>query len=458
MNSGAMRSSSIVLFLYFIFVVPANAATLYARVASSAAGNGGLAVRVDVPDTPRYADGAPAVVFVTGGTDGAMLSEKGLSLDEYGFVELSFNFPGSGQGDWQSGGDFDYRGADSVQALADVVRFAQGLIPDMDGKSLAQLIGPDIPLTGAVGMVGASNGGNAVMAAAGKHGKELKPLAFLLHWESPVGDAMPTLEAGSHAQGPNTNPLRNPAYSSTTGKFDYTVLRYAADLAVTTPSDPCGLLLGGFYFDVNQNDLFDSGVDYAPLPFVWDRESGCEAYLSVQLTTAAEDFSVFPEDPPDHLATSSQALDFWLVRNGEYWFSEIVEHHPDVMFIVVAGQQDHAQTALDHPHILVQYNGFLDAGVKMARLNPDKSYVEKIAEQSIPEAVDNDAMAAFDRVSIRLAVEPSGVPELDLGTTVGAAACELADRARTGNTSAQFSPGAMGGQLPGSALLLLLYE
>jgi len=395
------------------------------RVPSDAAGSEGVFVQVTVPSAPRYDNQqAPVVVHVTGGWDGAGVTEKSHGLADQGFIELDFNFPGSGRPDEMSGGIYDERGENCIQALADVVQFAMGTKADSYGYVLHEMTGDTQPAYDNVGLCGWSNGGNATIVAAGMYGEALTGLAWIVNWESPVGDGMPNVDAGGK------NRL-NPAYNPDTGEFDMSLLAYAAEL--TAPDGA----VGGLYFDINQNGELDGGVDYLAS---YHSFLGLD-YYSNRIRQAAQELGV---PLADRIATVEETQEFWLWRNGEHWIEDAVQANPDLMFIVEAGDRDHVQGAIDHPHVLIQYDGFLNAGARFVRLNPDRSYIEDILGMAMPDAVDNDAFASFDHLTIRTAVQPRDIVALRSEFSVAAALCEVADRTKENNLAPQLGDDAAG--------------
>ncbi|NOY06134.1 MAG: T9SS type A sorting domain-containing protein [Chlorobi bacterium] len=436
------------LFIFALILSPgypvtsiAQPQTFDVRVPSEVAGSEGLYCRVTLPLQPRYGGrGAPVIIYVQGGFSSGGANISGARLGEHGFIEIRFNFPGGGRGATKSGGTYDDRGENCLKALRDVARFAMGEISNLDGKYLGDLTGSITPMYSNVGLAGMSNGGNATIVAAGLHADSLSKLAWIVNWESPVGDGMVGAEAGAKPRPGNPNPVTNPAYNPDDGTWDLTTVAYSdtltAGLDVTT--SPPTRLRGGLYFDINGNNVPDRGTDFIPNPLVRETGGGIRAFYSVRVTTAAYDRGLVPSSPPAHIATVQETRDYWRLRNGEYWIDEAVSSIPGLMFLVVASEQDHVQTALDHPHVLIQYEGFRSEGARFVRLNPDRSYVEYISGRSVPGAVDNDAFAVFDHLSIRTAVEPSGTSGIPTYILVAAAACELADRTSSGNLAPQL--------------------
>jgi hypothetical protein len=94
------------------------------RIPSESAGSRGIVVRVIPPRKARYGSAAPIAVSIPGGFTSAGLDQRGVPLASQGFIEIKFNFPGGGHGEFASGGTYDDRGANCLAALCDVTRFA----------------------------------------------------------------------------------------------------------------------------------------------------------------------------------------------------------------------------------------------------------------------------------------------------------------------------------------------
>lgn len=414
-----------------IFLLWSNSFAQYidTRIPSSAGGTIGIAVRIHIPDTMRYSSGAPIVISVTGGNSSINILPNSL-YRSYGFIDIQFNFPGGGAPPNNSGGVFDNRGSNCLLAFKDVIRFAMGLKPNASGQYLSDLVNPSIPLYSNVGLVGSSFGGNTNICVAGVYGDSLPTLSWLLNLESPVGDVMPTAEAGAYNTG--GNPLVNPAYNDTTGVFDYSVLAWNDTVNVAKTGPP---LYGGFYFDINQNGVPDKGTDFIVFPFVISMPPPLKGYTSVAVVREAVNRGIYPASPPSHVPTLNQTQEFWYWRNGVYWIDTVVQKLPNIMFIAVGSERDHVQSAPDYPHILFQYEKFRTANARFVHLNPDRSYVEYVYRLPVPSAKDNPAFLSYDHLSIRTAVEPETL--LDNLIAI-ASACELSDRFCAGNISPQL--------------------
>jgi len=412
------------------------------RIPSSSAGRQGLYAVVRPPDSPRYGSAAPVAVHVPGGWDAAGVGGSSFGFTQQGFVEIHFNFPGGGVPGQASGGTYDQRGEACVKAAADIAAFAMGRKADSYGYYLDQMLGAVTPLADNTGLCGWSNGGNITISAAGAWADSLQGLAWIVNWESPVGDGMPTVDAGGHA-------CVNYAYDPSTGVFDWSKLAYSSAIVQE------GGMAGGLFFDMNSNGAVDQGWDFVLSPRLYNGK----LYYSHQARAAAAARSIFL---PQRFATAAACDTFWLWRNGGRWIDAAGAGNENLMFIVEAGDRDHVQGAPDHPHILAQYNGFRQSGIRFARLNPDRAYIEYMAGISMPDAPDNDAFAVFDHISVRQALEPRGQGGVPMKTGGGAAMCEAADRTQYNNTAAQAGAVLTGlpvpvGVQPGSFRLIQNY-
>ena len=427
-----------VLLNFFLFLsVYSQAPVFKTHIPSDGGGTEGICVKIIPPPFQRFPGGSPVAVYVEGGTKGDGLNGTGLKLELEGFVEIYFNFPGSGHLEDASGGEYDLRGPECLKALRDVIKFASGELADNNGKNLSDFLKKVDPDYKNVGLIGLSNGGNAAIAAAGMFGDQLSFLSWIVNYESPVGDGMPTCDAGSN--GSSANPSVNPAYNTETGEFDLSLIAWDDTVSINKNHSFVNLceMHGGLYFDVNKNGVVDEGTDFIPVPFVYQIGSDYKAFYSVRIMQEAVGRNLIPSTPPSHIPTLSQTEDFWLYRNGENWIEQAVQKIPDLMFIVEASETDHAQSAPDHPHVLIQYQGFCDAGCRFVRLNPDRTYVENILGFSAPDAADNDAFASFTHENITTGLQPPRTGGYPISVTVKAAACEAADRTYYNNTDYQ---------------------
>jgi hypothetical protein len=191
-------------------------------------------------------------------------------------------------------------------------------------------------------------------------------------------------------------------------------------------------LIGGFYFDINNNGVPNRGTDFIINGF----GAAGKQYTSTTLIQEAVNRGVYPPVPPSHIASLSQTQEFWKWRNGDLWIDSARNKLPNLMFITIATDSDHVQSAKDHPHIYIQYEHFRSSGVRFVRLNPDRAYVEYCLGYTQPAAKDNDAFVQYTRLTIRDKFEPEIIPD-----TINSAASvsELADRTCSNNITTNLT-------------------
>ncbi|MFC1501951.1 T9SS type A sorting domain-containing protein [bacterium] len=444
-NTFWTLSLIVIIIFFFVLFLPTDAVStqidILIRIPSTVAGAEGLMLRITPPASPRFIDhGAPILIYMPGGFRSDGLSERVTELNQNGFIEIRFNFQGGGtEPNRSGGGPFDYRGHESLIAARDVIRFATGELTDMSGRLLEEIVNPIIPLYANTGLIGWSNGGNTNICVAGVYGQEISGLAWIINWESPVGDGMPQAEAGSKVC--TMRPLNqevNPAYNPDTGVWDLSTLSYDPQIQLPILENVTENVLGGLFFDFDSDGVVDPGEDFIPYPLVYDMGEEYESYYSERLRQEAGRENLMPNPAPAHQQTAAETESFWACRNGEYWIDSVLTKLPEVMFMVVANDTDHVQRSPDHPHVLLQYERFRMGGARFVRLNPDRAYAEALLGYPFPEAVDNDAFSPFDHHSIRNAVEPGNAQDpFGYFVIAAAGACELADRTQFNDVSPQ---------------------
>jgi hypothetical protein len=410
--------------------------SIFLRIPSGAAGKEGVAASVLLPRQPRFTNGAPVVINVTGGVQAG--SARGRpEYVRHGFVEIHFAFPGGGVGEERSGGSYDFRGSNCVRALADVIRFATGRVADAQGRRISGLARGFAVQTNNVGFVGSSHGGNACGLAMAKFGSEFPNLAWYASMESPYGEGAANVELGGRESG------LNPAYNPQTGLLDLSALAWSGELTPGLMRKPMLVdtreLRGALFFDLNGDGRFSRENDFPANGFLGDAGGGVKAWYSPRLLIEAGNRKLLPEKRPAHLPTLAEAREFWSWRDAATHIPDAVRACPNVAVIVYANERDHVQADPAHTHILVQVEGFRQADAKFVRLNPDRAYVERITADLPPRMragakfPDNPAGKTWTRVNIAEGLEPSSLP---LGLYMQAAVCELADRTQAGQWSA----------------------
>ncbi len=402
-------------------------------VPSSSAGTTGLAVHIETPSKERYGQqcGAPIVTCFVGGDNPDQIQAsdfKNVNFASQGFIKVAFNYPGGGTLPQISGGTYDSRGPNCIQAAYDALRFLTGQIADNNGKFLADLIAPIIPDYDNVGIIANSNGGNMSLIVSGKYGDKLSGLKWIVNWESPIGDGHYTLDKGSSINGENL------AYDTLTNTFDFSKLRYSSDVVASYSNFIS--LKGGFYFDNDNDNKYKSGgADYGLTGMLYSPFGNDISYYSETILHAADSLGIIPNNVA-HLPSISDDRNFWLIRNGSYYLDSVVMRKPDLFFMLLGSVEDHMQGEPNHPHLIAQYEPLRKMGLKFVRLNPDKSYIENVSGKKNSQIVDNDAYLSYNYTSIKLAVEPEAISYNDF---VIAGACEAADRVLNDNTSANLS-------------------
>ncbi len=388
---------------------------------------GKVAVRVKLPQQPRYAKGAPVVVSINTFFTSTSGFSSAINATEIGAIDINYLWPG--KSDMASGaasdGVYDYGGADSITALRDVVRYALGLVRDEDDCTLAERLAVT-PLSDNVGLYAFSHPGIAATNVVSLHGASLPGLRYFVGRENPTADALSTVEVG-HWQG--NKPVYNPTYDypSDYGKdaldLDYSKVEWRAT------SDPDCAKKG---YDFVPAIIKGGSPDYVlgcRVPTMWDKR-----YYSVALTTALRDGGALSEASwPTDLATVEEAEAAWPFRSTPGKYDAIGQSLPDLRVMLVFAPDDHVQPALDKPHVHQAYDGFQDAGI-WTRLNPDLAYakwVDPSFGQGYPDTEANaeslDWASAFKLAYPKNKSANSLVPF--------AAVAEMADRTQTDNWS-----------------------
>ena len=116
-------------------------------------GIGDIAVCLELPEKPRYPEGAPIVVEVSTWFVEFNGFHRVNQTTEIGAITISYLWPGRFDPETgaRSEGEYDYGGPDSLAVLRDVIRFASGLTPDVDGYYIRELT-QITPLTDNVGL------------------------------------------------------------------------------------------------------------------------------------------------------------------------------------------------------------------------------------------------------------------------------------------------------------------
>lgn len=393
-------------------------------IASESAPDGGIVVRLTYPDRPRYGEGTAAVVEVPGAdTPGSVDLPPHPKPNPYvaqGLIHVVFAFPGGGRPPLPSGGTYDHRGQGSLRALRDVVRLLRGEALTTAGCAVADLLPYSITQ---VGLIGLSNGGNTAVAALGLFGGEMA-VDWYVGWENPAGVPFTTVDLGGREE-------PNPAYVPGTCRLtpdgvrcevNYANLRWDPTAHSGTTGPRGGPGLGVLYHDLNGNSRYDPG-DYALGTYTGTfggREKRVHSVQALEAAVARGLLSPWPSD----VATLEEARRFWEIRDMSRSYGAALAANPDLRVIVIGSVQDHVQNTPDYPHLVLQYQGWVEAGIPWIRLNPDSAYVSALAP-GVRGAPDNDANIPVTYGNIRGLLAPESVPDPILQL---AAVLELSDR------------------------------
>jgi hypothetical protein len=343
-----------------------------------------IAVMILSPRQPRYSEGAGVVVVASPiftETNGFMTDPDLASL---GLVQVSYLWPGATDASTgaRSTGTFDYGGDQSVSILRDVIRFAANRIADVNGRYIVSMTSVP-PLVGEVGVYAFSDAGIDAIRAFSLYGSQLQGLGYFIGREVPTVDTISCLELGTYtaAGQPAYNPFYNypAAYSSSSLALNFANLRW--DPAYTSSFSKA---VGRPYLDLDGDGSLGSG-DYifdGQIPVMFGKRYYSTALTAALLANGALTEAAWPGD----LATPQEAAQAWKIRQTPGLFAALQENEivKDMKVMLVFARDEHAQVALDKPHIHQLYQGFRFEARLWVRLNPDRAYVESMFLASGP--------------------------------------------------------------------------
>ena len=417
------------------------------RLPSDSADGGTLAVRLYVPENPRYDEGAPVIVWVPGGYE-----MKGINHDfpptADDVMVATFIFPGATD-EWSgfsSDGEYDWRGENCIRALADVILFAAGQLEDEDGNTIDDL-SPVPVIHDNIGAIGVSNGGNLPVAAAALHGDEIADyLRYIVQWETPASSQVANRDFGRvwvKEGGPKNDyfNLRYAGYGDLEFASDYSDLTYDpaqeyhpifhdgdGDGVYTTTPDYYGTPVQGP--DVDSDGIISLDEDF-PLDGYQGGDDGEVWFFSRPVTHAMRDQNIFAGSSwPDDIATPEQADAYWDIREAVYMYDQAVANIPDLEAMVLAGVVDHVQTNTEKPHIRQAFEGWLDNAVSWVQLNPSPEYIVEAypgyrRRDDLPDNMANKAPRDWTDAAAYAFSEEIETPAYQLG-----AVYQMMDRAQ----------------------------
>jgi hypothetical protein len=344
-------------------------------------GIGSIAVLIDVPEEPRYPEGAPVVFDVSTWFAGLVGFHDKFDATKVGAINVNHLWPGKCDHhlDACSDGEDDYGGPVAMASLRDAIRFAVGQIPNTDGFYINELLEVE-PLLDNVGLYASSHSGVVATNVMAYHGDEFPEIRYFIGRENPTIPEMYPLEIGHW--GERRLPIHNPFY------------------------DPDGYGLDSIEVDYStvgwiQNEEYPEGRPYHQVPggedYVLDDKGPNmlgRRFFSIGLTQAIWDNEGFTQETwPEDVATPQMTKDIWPYRTAATNYPLLTDTlSEDFKVMLVFSYDDHVQVAQDRPHIHQAFDGFAKtAGVDWVRLNPDLAYAQQLntsAEASIFS--DND--------------------------------------------------------------------
>ncbi len=353
-------------------------------------GIGKIAVLVAYPEKPRFPEGAGVVVIVSPfftEVDGFTTEPDFTSI---GLIQVSYLWPGIADDRFgvQSEGEYDFGGEASIQALRDVILFASGRMRDVNDRSIVSLI-PVTPLVDEVGLYAFSHAGIAAVNVLALYGNLLEGVEYFVGNENPTVDTLSSLEIGHYDE--NGLPVQNPfylypeSYGPTEMDVNYGSLRWAAEY-----TDANSDFVGRPYLDLDGNGTL-SAADHL---FGWQvPQMFGKRYYSVKLTQALLDNGALSlETWPADLATPQEAADAWAFRQSPPRYIKLLLNAPNLKVMLLFARSDHAQVAVDKPHIHQAFQGFRFAALlRWVRLNPDRTYLRAFTSSGGADFPDNPA-------------------------------------------------------------------
>ncbi|MDZ7725796.1 MAG: T9SS type A sorting domain-containing protein [candidate division KSB1 bacterium] len=344
---------------------------------------GHIAVRLEMPDTPRYSEGAPVVVEVS--TWFVMYNEFHRVNDtrRIGAVTVSYLWPGRRDAatGMQSDGEYDYGGPDCLAALRDVIRFAAGQMPDTSGLYIDDYTDMTV-LTGNLGLFASSHAGVMGTNVLAYFGHELPAVDYFIGRENPTRDEMYPLELGHFEGAPRqSSKVRNPFFN----EADYSPDTVQVDYSTLDWYGPEG----------NDGRPYFKGTDSKPEyimapdknPTLWGKRCYSRA-----LTRALLDNGVFTlQDWPADVAKPREADAWWEYRTTVDNYPLIGEYQSGLKVMLVFSRYDHVQAADSKPHIHQAWDGFWHTAGLWVRMNPDRCYAQSVNPDYRTAFPDNPA-------------------------------------------------------------------
>lgn len=371
-----------VMFLIFLSASVQSTDTLYTYIPSNGIGN--IALQIEYPARPRYPEGAPVVVEVSTWFVPNNRFHRVNDTKRIGAVTISYLWPGrlDAVTGMQSEGEYDTGGPVSLQALKDVIRFAHGVQPDINGQTISDLM-PFPLLTDNIGLFASSHAGVVATNVLAYFGEQIPFVKYLVGRENPTRDEMYPLEIG-HFDGSSTEAnkvinsfFREDIYAPDTVIVDYSTLGWY---------QPHPDSIGRPYFAA-KDEIPEHIMAPDKFPQIGNKRYYSRALTRALLANGAFTLATWPH----YLATPAQTDSIWPYRIAVHNYPAIGAKLPDLKVMLVFSRYDHVQAARTKPHIRQAWDGFRQGCGFWVRMNPDKSYVQSLDPGYGPGFPDNPA-------------------------------------------------------------------
>jgi hypothetical protein len=265
-----------------------------------------------------------------------------------------------------------------------------------------------------------------------KYADMLQSIGWIVFYESPLGSLFFPASLGSVNDLILNRHYREGSAAAGRCLVDFRKLAFEAE-TTRNPGVHKKLgepdLPGVIYFDENGNKKWDEASEFA-FPYCLDYGVGKQIYPP-ELTAALERHKVFADKWPQTVATLKESEAYFQERDGVVLIPAICSKYPQLLVTVFGSHIDHLQRQPDHPHIVLQYNSWLDNGIHWVRLNPEPIYVGQMANMSVHNFVYNKPNGPIEASAIADHLEPEGM--LKDYVFIDAAIAELADRKQANN-------------------------
>ncbi len=349
-------------------------------------GIGDIVVRCKLPENPRYPEGAPIVISSSGFFVPFQGFHTCIDTTEIGCIKVDYLWPGCEDKrlNVASDGEYDHGGPDCLRSFAEVVAFACGEVPSVDGFYISELLMVN-PLTENVGIYAFSHSGVVATNVMALYGESFPNLKWFVGRENPTIDEMYPLELGYYLDDKNKTPVYNPFYNPE----DYTPTTINVDYSTV------GWIQNNEYPEGRPFFKMEDGRNHIlshKHPTMWDK-----TYYSRKLTHALLDNGALTlRDWPENVATPAEADSAWETRITAFNYPKLRSKLPNLKTMLIFQDEDHVQAAPDKPHIHQAWDGFHLTANLWCRLNPDQVYVEELHGRKLPSNRYPDTLANIE--------------------------------------------------------------